>query len=109
MAGPDDVPDAAQAAERHHLSIASVLRKTKTFSAFGVPAYRALWLSQVCWTTGMQMQMFARGLLAYQLGGNAGAIGLVSLGQAIPQFFFSLVGGTIADRFERRKVLMSGQ
>ena len=80
-----------------------------TFSAFRVPAYRLVWLSQVCGTSGMQMQMFARGLLAYELGGTAGAIGVVGLGQAIPQGLFSMFGGTIADRFERRRVMMVTQ
>jgi MFS family permease len=84
-------------------------RLANTFSAFGVPAYRLIWLSQVSSTTGMQMQMFARGLLAYQLGGRAGAIGFVTLGQAIPQFLFSMVGGAIADRFERRRLMMVTQ
>lgn len=81
----------------------------KTFSAFSIPAYRLYWMSQVTSTTGMQVQMFARGLLAYELGGNAGSIGLVSLGQAIPQLLLSMVGGTVADRIERRKMMMLGQ
>ena len=82
---------------------------TTTFSAFRIPAYRYVWLSQVSSTSGMQMQMFARGLLAYELGGTAGAIGVVGLGQAIPQGVFSMFGGTIADRFERRRVMMVTQ
>ena len=82
---------------------------TNTFSAFRIPAYRFVWLSQVSSTSGMQMQMFARGLLAYELGGTAGAIGVVGLGQAIPQGMFSMFGGTIADRFERRRVMMVTQ
>jgi MFS family permease len=80
-----------------------------TFSAFRIPAYRLVWLSQVSSTSGMQMQMFARGLLAYELGGTAGAIGVVGLGQAIPQGLFSMFGGTVADRFERRRVMMVTQ
>jgi MFS family permease len=82
---------------------------SRTFSAFGIPAYRLLWSSQVCSTTGMQVQMFARGLLAYELGGSAGAIGLVSLGQAIPQLLLSMVGGALADRIPRRKLMMTTQ
>ncbi len=82
---------------------------TKTFSAFRIPAYRFLWLSMICSFAGMQMQMFARGLLAYELGGTAGAIGVVSLGFAIPQLVLSLVGGTVADRFDKRKLMMLSQ
>jgi MFS family permease len=101
--------DTASSDPKTRRGLRGFLTQSKTFSAFRVPAYRLLWLSQVCWTTGMQMQMFARGLLAYELGGSAASIGLVSLGQAIPQLIFSMVGGTVADRFERRKVLMLGQ
>jgi MFS family permease len=82
---------------------------TKTFSALRIPAYRFLWLSMCCSFLGMQMQIFARGLLAYQLGGTASAIGVVSLGFAIPQLLFSLIGGTVADRVERRKLMMISQ
>jgi MFS family permease len=63
----------------------------------------------ICSFLGMQMQMFARGVLAYELGGAAGAIGVVSLGWAIPQLIFSLVGGTVADRFDKRKLMMLSQ
>lgn len=86
-----------------------VLSITKTFSALRIPAYRLLWVSSLFSTTGMQLQMFARGLLAYQLGGTAGAIGIVSLASAIPQLAFSMVGGTVADRFERRKLMILSQ
>lgn len=77
-----------------------------TFSAFSIVAFRYLWLSSVLTTTAMQIQMFARGLLAYELGGSAAAIGLVTLGQAIPQLLFSMIGGTFADRVERRMVMV---
>ena len=72
-------------------------------------AFRYLWLSMFCSTTGMQLQLFGRGLLAYELGGSAAAIGLVGLGQAIPQLILSLVGGVVADRVNRRLILIIGQ
>src|SRR4026208_658798 len=79
---------------------------TNTFIASRIPAHPPVWLSQVSSTSGMQMQMFARGLLAYELGGTAGAIGVVGLGQAIPQGLFSMFGGTNAAPFDRRRVMM---
>ena len=63
-------------------------------------------MSSVLTTTAMQIQMFARGLLAYELGGSAASIGLVTLGQAIPQLMFSMLGGTFADRVERRMMMV---
>src|SRR5689334_3180841 len=79
---------------------------THTFSAFRITAFRYLWLSSVLTTTAMQVQMFARGLLAYELGGSASSIGLVILGQAIPQLMFSMLGGTVADRMDRRMMMV---
>ena len=105
---PDNETETADPRARSGL-LAKLKYVSRTFSAFGIPAYRLLWTSQVASTSGMQIQMFARGLLAYELGGSAGAIGLVSLGQAIPQFLFSMVGGTLADRIERRKLMMTTQ
>jgi MFS family permease len=81
-------------------------RFVRTFGAFQIAAFRYLWLSSVLTTTAMQVQMFARGLLAYELGGSAASIGLVTLGQAIPQLMFSMLGGTFADRVERRMMMV---
>jgi MFS family permease len=81
-------------------------RIAQTFSAFRIAAFRYLWMSSVLTTTAMQVQMFARGLLAYELGGSAAAIGLVTLGQAIPQLMFSMLGGTYADRVDRRLMMV---
>jgi MFS family permease len=79
---------------------------TQTFSAFRIAAYRYLWLSMVLTTTAMQVQMFARALLAYELGGSAASIGFVTLGVAIPQLMFGMLGGTFADRFDRLKMMI---
>jgi MFS family permease len=88
---------------------AGFLGVNKTFSALGVPAYRLLWLSTLCGFLGMQMQMVARGLLAYEIGGTNSAIAVVSLAWGIPMLLFSLIGGTVADRFERRKLMIASQ
>ncbi|MGE0057084.1 MAG: MFS transporter [Dehalococcoidia bacterium] len=82
------------------------MRLPQTFSAFRIAAFRYLWVSSVLTTTAMQVQMFARGLLAYELGGSAASIGLVTLGQAIPQLMFSMLGGTFADRIDRRMMMV---
>ncbi len=79
---------------------------SKTFAALSIPSFRYFWVSAVFATTAMQVQMFARALLAYELGGSAGSIGFVILGQAIPQISLSMVGGTFADRFERRYMMI---
>ncbi|WP_322795619.1 MFS transporter [Tepidiforma sp.] len=71
--------------------------------------YRSLWLSSLFSFTGMQMQMVARALLAWHLTGSFGAVGLISLSFGLPMLLFSLVGGSLADRFEKRNLTLASQ
>ncbi len=80
-----------------------------TFDSLSVAPYRFLWVSMLCSIGGMQMQMIARGFLAYKIGGTVGSIALVSLGMGIPMIIFPLFGGAVADRFERRKLMILSQ
>lgn len=57
----------------------------------------------------MNMQLVIRGLLAYALTGSYAALGLVGLAGALPQLFFSVFGGVIADRLPKKTVLQAGQ
>jgi len=57
----------------------------------------------------MQMLGIAQGFLAYELTGSAKVLGLVSASSALPMLLLSPVGGAIADRVERRKILQIGQ
>ncbi len=55
------------------------------------------------------MQILAQGWLIWQLSHSARLLALDPILQAIPIFFFSLLGGVLADRFERRHLLMFSQ
>ncbi len=81
----------------------------RTFSAFRYPDYRLLWASMAMAMVGMQMQMIARGLLAFELAGNYSAVGALAAAWGIPQFFLALPGGAIADRMDKRVVLLFTQ
>jgi MFS family permease len=54
----------------------------------------------------MQMDTFARGYLAYDLTGVATALGLVWVAWGVPMLLLSLVAGVVADRVEKRDLLM---
>lgn len=71
--------------------------------------YRILWLSSAFSFTGMQMQQVARALLAWELTGSFGAVGAVSLSFGLPMMMFSLIGGSMADRFEKRNLTLMTQ
>ena len=81
----------------------------RTFRAFQYPKYRLLWASMATAMVGMQMQMIARGLLAYELAGNFSAVGALAAAWGIPQLFLALPGGAIADRVDKRTVLLITQ
>ena len=55
------------------------------------------------------MQMLARGQLAWELTGDVFLVALVSSGFAPPILLFSLFGGTLADRWNRRRMIQYSQ
>ena len=68
-----------------------------------------LWIGLVLAMGGVQMQMTARGILVYDLTGEAILTGLVTLGFAPSMLILSLFGGVVGDRFERRIIVQSTQ
>ena len=59
--------------------------------------------------SGDWMDQIALNWLVYQLTGSAFALGLVNLCRLAPILLFTLVGGVIADRVERRKLMFTTQ
>jgi MFS family permease len=56
------------------------------------------------------MQIVAQSLLVLKIThGSSLALGTVSLAQALSFFFFALVGGSVADRFDKRRLLLFTQ
>jgi MFS family permease len=55
------------------------------------------------------MSMVARGYLAFELTHSAAALGVVTFARALPQFFFTLFGGVLADRLPKRNLLLVTQ
>lgn len=81
----------------------------RTFSTLGIPAYRTMWWGMVAGFVAMQLNIVARGYLAYDLTGSATALGIVSLAWGVPMLVFSLFGGVLADRAQKRSVLLATQ
>ena len=67
--------------------------------------YALLFWGQLISSAGTQMQVVAVSWQVYLLTHSAVALGLIGLVQAIPRLIFSLVGGILADAFDRRKLL----
>jgi MFS family permease len=82
---------------------------SRVFKALQYRDFRLMWLGACVSTIGTWMQILAQAWLVYTLSNNAFYLGLDTfLGQA-PIVLFSLVGGVIADRRDRRKMLLMSQ
>ncbi len=68
--------------------------------------FRLLWIGQLGQASAMWADQVARNWLTWQLTESATAIGLVNLFRALPLITLGLMGGVVADRFDKRKVLI---
>ncbi len=81
----------------------------QVFKVFRHRDFRLLWIGACTSSIGSWVQIVAQAWLVYTLSNSAFYLGLDSfLGQA-PIILFSLVGGVIADRRDRRKMLLMSQ
>jgi predicted MFS family arabinose efflux permease len=81
-----------------------------TFRVLRHRDFRLFWLGLVVSAVGTWMQIVAQALLVLQLShGSALALGLVSLAQALAFFAFALFGGAVADRVDKRRLLIVTQ
>ncbi len=68
-----------------------------------------MWFGACTSSVGTWMQIVAQGWLIYRLSHSAFLLALDQFLSGIPIFLFSLVGGVIADRVERRRILLGSQ
>src|ERR1700691_4706597 len=81
----------------------------RVFKAFQYRDFRLMWFGACTSSIGTWMQIVAQGWLIYRLSHSAFLLALDQFLGGIPIFLFSLIGGVIADRAERRKILLGSQ
>lgn len=79
------------------------------FRAFESRNYTLYWTGAFLSNVGSWMQNVALGWLVLQLTDSAFWVGFVSFAGLFPSFFLSLFGGVLADRVDRRLVLLTTQ
>lgn len=82
---------------------------SRTFESLGHRDYRMMWISMFLSMGGFNMLMLARGILIYDLTGDAQKTALVSIGWAPGLLIMSLFGGVLGDRVERRMLIQVSQ
>ncbi|MEO8368382.1 MAG: MFS transporter [Candidatus Solibacter sp.] len=81
----------------------------RVFKAFQYRDFRLMWMGACASSIGTWMQMLAQSWLVLKLSNSPFLLGLDAFMSGIPIFLFSLVGGVVADRIERRKVILISQ
>lgn len=79
------------------------------FVALHYRDFRLFWLGQVISNIGTWMQITAISWLLYEITNSPFQLGLNGVFRAIPTICFSLFGGTIADRYDRKRLLLFTQ
>lgn len=98
MSTADGTVDSASTSYRSRVS--ELLRK---------PAFRWFWLGSSTQAIGQATQFLVIGWLVLDVTGSATELGLVIFLYGVPNVTFLLVAGIVADRFDRRYVLMTTQ
>ena len=105
---PVSIMDAPQArATRPPLRVPRALGAT--FRSLESPAFARYWWGSTAFFFAMNMQIMLRGWLVYVLTKDTLALGLINASFAIPTLLASPAGGVVADRFNRRTVIVVSQ
>jgi MFS family permease len=111
-ATPDPMPDPAPAT--HPVVPAPTrpgpgTRLPRGLAAFRHRNYRIFWFAQLASLTGTWMQSLAQSWLVLSLTGSAFHLGLINVCQFGPTLLLGLVGGVVADRVPKRRLLLVTQ
>src|SRR3990172_8442201 len=83
--------------------------RASAFSSLRHQQFRWLYASNIAFFFAMNGQFVVRSYLAYALTGSELALGMINLVVAIPMLIVSPFGGVIADRVEKRRLILTGQ
>jgi MFS family permease len=84
-------------------------RILEAISALRHRNYRLYWFGQLFSVLAQNMEHVAQGWLVLELTNSPLALGLTGLAHAIPTITLTLVGGAIADRADRRRIMIASQ
>ncbi len=83
--------------------------KLSPFLALKITDYRNYLLGSFLSEVGNQMQVVATSWQVYEITRNPVSLGLIGVANFLPILLFSLIGGLVADKVDRKKLLISSQ
>lgn len=81
----------------------------RVFHAFSYREFRLLWFGAFTSSAGTHLQEAALNWIIYQLTHKSRYTGYLQFAATAPILLFSLVGGVLADRIDRRRILLVSQ
>ncbi len=84
-------------------------KATRGFASLKFRDYRLLFLSTPFGSAGQAMQSLANAWQVYELTQSTTQLGLTFLFQGIPSIVMSFFGGTLADKFDRKRLINISQ
>src|SRR5689334_2163431 len=84
-------------------------RWPESLRALHHPNYQLFFAGQLISLIGTWMDQVAEAWLVYRLTGSALLLGTVAFASQIPVFLLAPIGGALAARFDRRKILIPTQ
>jgi MFS family permease len=107
--GEDRVRSVAEAESDAGSPTDEVVRHGGTFESFRHRAYALFWSGAFVSNTGTWMQTSVIALLAYGFRHSEADLGVVTFISQIPSLFLALPGGVLADRVDKRRLIIGAQ
>ena len=85
------------------------MRRLHTFDAFHNPGYRLLWPGYLFSNVSRWMQMTMLAWLVLELTDSPLRVALVGFFGMSPMLFLGMIGGVLADRVDRRRLILASQ
>jgi MFS family permease len=105
----ESIPVEASPAETVPASLLKSRALGRMLAAFTYRDFRVQWFGACTSSIGTWVQLTAQNWMVLSLTGSAFFLGLDSFLQQLPIMLFTLVGGVLADRHDRRRTLLGSQ
>ena len=90
-----------------HRSAIPASRVPGRFGALSHPGYRRFWFGSLASVGGYQLLVLGQGWLVFELTGRPLDLGLLGAATAVPAILMSLFGGVLADRVDKRALIVT--
>jgi len=91
---------------KNHTFAPEMQHHPDAYAALRVPDYRRFLAMRLCTTLSIQIMSVSVGYYVYDLTGDPLMLGLIGLTEAVPAISISLWAGHLADKYNRRNILL---